>query len=163
MIIALCQTCAFFNSACKLCHAHACLPIVDGALKKMVPLVIMLVSVDQKFGGIFEWKQKNGKEIILSYRAYYTIAGQLPPRDYGRMIRKKKISKKLLQIPILISFGERKVLWFIHLINRRTCHLSFWWMIFPLLLIPRVFVIFLALPESWILEFFPLDHRLDGI
>jgi len=69
-------------------------------------------------------KTKNCKEITLSYRAHYTIAGQLPPRDYGRMIR-KKISKKLLQIRILISFGERKVLSFIHLINRRTCHLSF--------------------------------------
>jgi len=44
-------------------------------------------------------KKKNGKEISLFYRARYTIAGQLPPRDYGRMIRKKKIPKNFYKSP----------------------------------------------------------------
>lgn len=137
---ALCQTCAFFNSACKLCHAHACVPIVDGARKKMVPLVIMLVSVDQKLGGIFEWKQKIAKKSFFPIvRTTQLLVNCHPAIMEEGFV--KKISKKLLQIPILISFGERKVLSFIHLMNRRTCHLSLWWMIFPLLLIPRVFLL----------------------
>jgi len=128
-------------------------PIVDGALKKMVPLVQLCSYASlgrSKVWRDFRMKTKKlQRNRCLSYRAYYTIAGQLPPRDYGRMIRKKKIPKKLLQIPILISFGERRVVSFIHFINRRTCHLSFRRMIFPLLLIPRVFsLIFLALPKS---------------